>query len=129
MPDRACLAALVFMACPSFLGVGLPHRVLDWGRRWHAAPLGAKDARQVADQARMRRDFAALTPPDELLAELGLLVAERRDLQADRVRLIGRLREHLVAVLPALERAVQVTRKGSLLLCGWQTQARSTALG
>jgi len=99
------------------------------GRRWHAAPLGAKDARQVADQARMRRDFAALTPPDELLAELGLLVAERRDLQADRVRLIGRLREHLVAVLPALERAVQVTRKGSLLLCGWQTQARSTALG
>ena len=68
----------------------------------------AKDAQVIADQARMRRDFAALTPPGELLAELRLLVAQRRDLQADRVRLIGLLREHLVAVFPALERAVQV---------------------
>jgi transposase len=82
----------------------------------------AKDARVIADQARMRRDFAALTPPGELLAELRLLVAHRRDLQADRVRLIGRLREHLVAVFPTLEAAVEVTRKGPLLLlCGWQT--------
>jgi Transposase len=40
----------------------------------------AKDARVIADQARMRRDFAALTPPGELLAELRLLVADRRDL-------------------------------------------------
>jgi transposase len=57
------------------------------------------------------------------VAELRLLVADRRDLQADRVRLIGQLREQLVAVFPALERAVQVTRKGSLLLLtGWSRE-------
>ena len=84
----------------------------------------------IADQARMRRDFTALTPPGELLAELRLLVTHRRDLQADRVRLLGRLREQLVAVFPALERALEVTRKGSLLLlCGWQTPSAVRCAG
>lgn len=76
----------------------------------------AKDARVIADQARMRRDFHPAVPPDDLVAELGMLVGHRRDLMADRVRMISRLRELLTATFPALERALDYTSKGPLLL-------------
>jgi transposase len=82
----------------------------------------AKDARIIADQARLRRDFATLRPPGELLTELATLVAYRRDLSGDQHRIIVRLREHLTAIFPALERALDLTCKGPLhLLARWQT--------
>lgn len=84
----------------------------------------AKDARIIADQARLRRDFAALTPQPELLTELRIAVANRRDLISDRTRMITRLRDHLTAIAPGLERALDVTLKGpQLLLARWQTPA------
>jgi transposase len=70
----------------------------------------AKDARVIADQSRMRgSDLPVLHPGDELIAELRMLTAHRADLVADRTRTINRLRQQLVAVCPALERAAQLT--------------------
>lgn len=66
----------------------------------------AKDARGIADQARMRRDFAPLDTPPELVSTLQLLTRHRADLIGDRVRLINRLRDLLVGICPALERVL-----------------------
>jgi transposase len=83
----------------------------------------AKDARLIADQARMRPEFGELTPSEGELAELQLLLA-RRDLITDQTRSITRLRETLLSLFPALERSLDLTNKGSLtLLCHYQTPA------
>jgi transposase len=75
------------------------------------AKTDAKDARVIADQSRMRgQDLPVLAPDDELIAELRMLTAHRADLVADRTRTINRLRQQLVAVCPALERAAQLTQ-------------------
>ncbi|MGH3387445.1 MAG: IS110 family transposase [Actinomadura sp.] len=82
----------------------------------------AKDARVIADQARMRRDLAQLKPRAELRTELALLVRHRRDLATDKQRMIVRLRELLSALCPAVERALDYNRKGpQLLISRWQT--------
>lgn len=84
----------------------------------------ARDAAIIADQARMRRDLQPLRPGDELTAELKLLTARRADLVADRTRAISRLRELLTSIFPALERALDLTTAGPLvLLTGFQTPA------
>lgn len=71
----------------------------------------AKDARVIADQSRMRgTDLPVLHPDDELISELSILTAHRADLVADRTRTINRLRQQLIAVCPALERAAQLTQ-------------------
>jgi transposase len=44
----------------------------------------AKDARVLADQARLRRDLQRLRPTEELVVELRLLTSRRADLVADR---------------------------------------------
>lgn len=82
----------------------------------------AKDARVIADQARMRRDLAELRPTDELVVELRMLTTRRADLVADRTRALNRLRQHLTAVCPALERAANPTgqRAWVLLLARYQ---------
>lgn len=70
----------------------------------------AKDARVIADQSRMRgSDLPALHPDDDLITELRMLTAHRADMVADRTRTINRLRQQLVAVCPALERAAQLS--------------------
>ncbi|MBA3425656.1 MAG: IS110 family transposase, partial [Rubrobacter sp.] len=66
----------------------------------------ARDAHVIADQARMRPDLGGLTPTEGDLAELQILLARRRDLVADRTRSVTRLREALLALFPALERAL-----------------------
>ncbi len=76
----------------------------------------ARDARLIAEQARMRRDLSTLEPGEEALAELGLLVAHRRDLVVARTRAVTRLRETLLALFPGLERALDLNGKGALLL-------------
>ncbi|HEY7279455.1 MAG TPA: IS110 family transposase [Trebonia sp.] len=90
----------------------------------------ARDAAVIADQARMRRDLQPLRPGDELTAELKLLTARRGDLVADRTRLINRLRGLLTSVFPALERALDLTTAGPLvLLTGFQTPAAVRGAG
>jgi transposase len=82
----------------------------------------AKDAAIIADQARMRRDLSPLRRRDGVVAELGVLTARRADLVSDRTRSVSRLREALTAIFPALERVLEPTRRGPLvLLSGYQT--------
>jgi transposase len=90
----------------------------------------AKDAAIIADQARMRRDLTQLRADDELIVELRMLVARRRDLAGDRVRLVNRLHEQLLGISPALERVLDLTNRGPLvLLTHAQTPAAIRRLG
>jgi transposase len=82
----------------------------------------ARDARVIADQARMRGDLGRLKPGEQEIAELRLLLARRRDLVTDQTRSITRLREALVSLFPALERVLDLNSKGPLtLLTHYQT--------
>ena len=82
----------------------------------------AKDAAIIADQARMRRDLRELRLEPESIAELRMLTAHRADVAADRTRSINRLRVRLLGVFPSLERALDFTNKGPLvLISGFQT--------
>ncbi|WP_433463611.1 IS110 family transposase [Spirillospora sp. CA-128828] len=95
-----------------------------------AGKTDARDAIVIADQARMRRGLTALRVDEELIVELQMLVARRRDLVADRTRMVNRLREQLLALCPALERTLDVTNKGPLvLLTGYQRPADLRRLG
>ncbi|WP_328623815.1 IS110 family transposase [Streptomyces sp. NBC_00353] len=84
----------------------------------------AKDAAIIADQARIRRDLQPLRPGDELVAEIKVLTGHRRDLADDRTRVINRLHNHLTSIFPSLDRALDLTNTGPLiLLTGYQTPA------
>ncbi|MFE2070875.1 IS110 family transposase [Streptomyces sp. NPDC059467] len=84
----------------------------------------ARDAKVIADQARMRRDLQPIRPGDETAIELRLLTEHRADLVADRTRTINRLKSLLNSTFPAMERALDVGSVGSLvLLSGYQTPA------
>lgn len=90
----------------------------------------AKDAAIIADQARMRRDLTPLRVDDELIVELRMLIARRRDLAGDRVRLVNRLHDQLLSISPALERALDLTNRGPLVLLSHvQTPAAIRQLG
>ncbi len=78
----------------------------------------------------MRGDFSELAPEEGALAELQLLLARRRDLVVDQTRAITRLREALVALFPALERALDLGAKGPLvLLTHYQSPAKIRRTG
>ncbi|MGW1810237.1 IS110 family transposase [Streptomyces sp. NPDC002078] len=84
----------------------------------------ARDARVIADQARMRRDLLPIRLDDEDVVELRLLTDRRTDLVAERTRVINRLRALLNSMFPALERALDLDNAGPLrLLSGYQTPA------
>src|SRR5215208_4217437 len=90
----------------------------------------ARDAHVIADQARMRPDLGELEAGELEIAELQLLLARRRDLITDRSRTITRLRETLVSLFPALERALDLNGKGPLtLLTHYQTPAQLRRAG
>jgi len=76
----------------------------------------ARDARVIADQARMRPDLGELRAGEQELAALQLLLRRRRDLITDQSRTITRLRETLLSLFPALERALDLNSKGPLTL-------------
>lgn len=80
------------------------------------AKTDARDARIIAEQARTRGDLTELRPSEGVLAELAVLTSRRRDLVQDQTRSITRLREALVGVFPGLERTLDLTTKGALLL-------------
>jgi transposase len=90
----------------------------------------ARDAHVIADQARMRPDLGELTPEEAELAELQILLSRRRDLVTDRTRAITRLRDALLASFPALERALDLNRRGALtLVCHYQRPAQIRRAG
>ncbi len=108
------------------------------GRAIHRASEGdrgegktdAKDAAVIADQARIRRDLHPLRAGDETVTELKILTGRRMDLVADRTRTVNRLRAQLTGIFPALERALDVTNAGPLvLLTGYQTPAALRRIG
>jgi transposase len=78
----------------------------------------------------MRSDLGELAPGEQELSELRLLLGRRRDLISDRSRVIARLREMLLSLFPALERALDVNSKGPLiLLTHYQTPAQLRRAG
>lgn len=81
-----------------------------------AGKTDAKDAAIIADQARIRRDLTPLRANDQLIAELKLLTGHRQDLVEDRTRLVNRLRGHLTEIFPGLERVLDLTNIGPLVL-------------
>jgi transposase len=84
----------------------------------------AKDAKVIAETARLRRDLTEVSTPDELVVELSLLTGHRADLMADWVRGVNRLRDLLTRVCPALERALDYsTRSALILVAGYCTPA------
>lgn len=86
------------------------------------AKSDAKDARVIAETARMRSDLSPVTASDDLVVELRTLTSHREDLMADWVRGVNRLRELLTGIFPALERAFDYsTRSALVLLTGFQT--------
>jgi transposase len=90
----------------------------------------ARDARIIADQARMRSDVGELRACEEEITELRLLLGRRRDLITDQSRTITRLREALLSLFPALERALDLNRRGPLtLLTHYQSPARLRRAG
>lgn len=93
------------------------------------AKTDAKDAHVIADQARMRRDFQHVSASPALAPELALLTEHRKDLVADRTRLYNRLRDVLLGISPALERAFDWSgnRGALILLTGYQTPAQLRA--
>lgn len=52
-----------------------------------------------------------------------ILTGRRTDLVADRTRTVNRLRAQLTGVFPGLERALDLTNTGPLVLTGYQTPA------
>jgi transposase len=90
----------------------------------------ARDAYVIADQARMRPNLGALAPGERDLAELQLLLARRRDLVTDQTRSINRLRDALMSLFPALERALDFNNRGALILVRhYQTPASIRRVG
>lgn len=89
-----------------------------------AGKTDARDARVIADQARMRRALQPIRPGDDATSELRLLTDRRVDLVADRTRTINRLKALLTSMFPALERSLDLGTTGALtLLTGYQTPA------
>ncbi|MGH3340046.1 MAG: IS110 family transposase [Propionibacteriaceae bacterium] len=91
----------------------------------------AKDARIIADQARMRTDLQPVRGADQISVDLRMLTARRTDLICDRVRAINRLRATLLEYFPALERAFDYSKsKAALtLLSEYQTPDRLRRMG
>jgi transposase len=90
----------------------------------------AKDARIIADQARMRTDLQPVRGADQISTDLKLLTARRTDLVFDRVRAINRLRATMLEFFPALEAAFDYSKKAPLILvAGYQTPEAIRRIG
>jgi transposase len=90
----------------------------------------ARDARTIAETARLRGDLAPVTVPDQIVGDLQVLTARREDLMADWVRGVNRIRELLGSIFPGLEEAFDYsTRSALILLTGFQTPAQLRTAG
>jgi transposase len=78
----------------------------------------------------MRSDLGELVPGEEEVAQLRILLGRRRDLVIDQNRTITRLGEALLSLSPALERALDLNRRGPLtLLTHYQSPAQLRRAG
>ena len=76
-----------------------------------------KDARVIADQLRLRAaDFRPVALESDAIAELRLLVSRRDEIVTDQTRRISRMRNLINTIHPDLERALDLTNAGPLLL-------------
>lgn len=86
----------------------------------HAFPgegkTDAKDARVIAQTARMRNNLTLVEMPDDLIIELQQLTGYRSELIRDRVRAMNRLRAMLNTVFPALESRLDYFGTTALLM-------------
>lgn len=90
----------------------------------------AKDAKTIAETARLRSDLTAVTDPDSVVTDLQVLTAQRADLMNDWVRGVNRLRALVTSIFPALERVFDYSARSPLiLLTGYQTPAGLRAAG
>jgi transposase len=90
----------------------------------------AKDARTIAETARLRGDLTPVTSPSGIVCDLQVLTARREDLMADWVRGVNRIRALLASIFPSLERAFDYsTRSALVLLTGFCTPAAISAAG
>jgi transposase len=64
----------------------------------------------------MRHDLRELRLDETVIAELRMLTAHRADIAADRTHTINRLRTHLLGIFPALERVLDFTNRGPIVL-------------
>lgn len=114
-------AAALLGAMLAAAGVGVVHTPglavnrARQGARGGETKSDPKDAAVIAELARTRPDLRPVEPVAELDAEIRLLVGRRRDLVVDQTRRASRIRELMVALLPALERRVDVTTKTGLV--------------
>jgi transposase len=84
----------------------------------------------IADQVRTRQDLRPIEPATELDLELRLLVGRRRDLVDAQTQRLARLHDLLVGIFPGLERGLDLTTKGPLvLLTKFVTPAELRAAG
>jgi len=75
----------------------------------------AKDAKIIADQARMRTDLQPVRGADQVAVDVRLLTSHRLDVIHDRVRAINRLRATLLEYFPALERTFDYSKNKAAL--------------
>ncbi|WP_055710999.1 IS110 family transposase [Streptomyces torulosus] len=69
----------------------------------------------------MRQALGPLRPGDEIAVDLRTLTARRLDLVNDRTRQTNRQRAQLLEFFPALERVLNLSKKGPVvLLIGYQ---------
>jgi hypothetical protein len=74
-----------------------------------------RDARTIADLVRTR-ELRPILPDDETVMAIRLKVGRRRDLIEEQTRRLNRLRGLLSSIHPGLERDLDVTCKGPLVL-------------
>ncbi|WP_105405487.1 IS110 family transposase [Neorhizobium sp. T7_12] len=74
-----------------------------------------RDAHTIAELVRTR-DLRPILPGDETAIALRLKVTRRRELSDDQTRRISRMRQLLAAIHPGLERRLDLTAKGPLVL-------------
>ena len=133
--DLTCSSAALLLALLVEAGqrvVYVPGRTVNRmaGAFAGEAKTDRKDAAVIAQTARMRRDLLPARPKQELVAELALLVGHRRDLMADWVRMVTRLRGLLTASFPGLERCFDFTSRSALMLVSrYQTPEALRAQG
>ena len=129
----SCALLLALLAAHGQQAVYVPGRTVNRmsGAYRGEAKTDERDAYVIAESARQRRDFTAIDVPAQLAADLAVLVGHRKDLVADRVRMINRLRDTLTGIFPALERAFDYSnQRGALvLLTGYQTPAALRRVG
>ena len=115
---------LAFLAARKQRVLYLPGRIVH-----HAAATyrgdgktDAKDARIIADQARMRTDLQPVRVAEQISVDLRLLTSRRTDMIFDRVRHINQLRATMLEYFPALEATFDYSKKAPLILvAGYQT--------